>query len=352
MQDGWNLHRRCLPRRRRRLVRLPGAHRRHDRVGRLQHRRPRGRGGAAAASGGRRLRRRRVRPDEERGHDREGVRRAEARPRRRRGDDARAAGARQGDDRAVQVSARRRASSTRCRAPRPASCSASSCARSRRRRRHDVVANGEDRAVRALRPGRHRVLPALLRADAGGDRGLLPVRARDTVRAARQRGRHRDAGGVARRALARAVAAGRRAGDRRRRRADRQRVDRFRLRDELPRRAAHVGAHAAGADAARERPLDADRRAAARPPRSGTSSRSSRGPSSEDPAAARLGAPEGLRERRRRARHVRRDRRADRLERVAGVRERRLRRAGAAGARERRRGARARPAAVPSTSSG
>ena len=39
-----------------RLLLLPGARRRHDRLGRLQHRRPGSRGGAADASGGRRMR--------------------------------------------------------------------------------------------------------------------------------------------------------------------------------------------------------------------------------------------------------------------------------------------------------
>ena len=56
------LHRRRVPGRRRRLVRLPGAHRRHDHLGRLQHRRPRGRERAAAAPGGGRVRRGRRRP--------------------------------------------------------------------------------------------------------------------------------------------------------------------------------------------------------------------------------------------------------------------------------------------------
>ena len=68
-------HRRRLPDGRRRLLPLPGAHRRHDRLGRLQHRRARGRGGAAAAPGRGRMRgdrraRRRARPD------RQGLRRA------------------------------------------------------------------------------------------------------------------------------------------------------------------------------------------------------------------------------------------------------------------------------------
>ena len=48
-----------------------------------------------------------------------------------------AAGLRQADDRAVQVSARDRVHATRCRAPRPASCSASGCARWRRTEAHE-----------------------------------------------------------------------------------------------------------------------------------------------------------------------------------------------------------------------
>ena len=50
-------HRRHLPDGCRRLLLVPGALRRHDRLGRLQHRRPRGRVRAAGASRGRRMRR-------------------------------------------------------------------------------------------------------------------------------------------------------------------------------------------------------------------------------------------------------------------------------------------------------
>ena len=62
-----------------RLLLVPGALRRHDHLRRLQHRRPRGRGGAADASGGRRMRRGRrarrgARPD------RQGLCRAARRP--------------------------------------------------------------------------------------------------------------------------------------------------------------------------------------------------------------------------------------------------------------------------------
>ena len=69
------LHRRRLPAGRRRLLLLPVAHRRHDHLGRLQHRRDRGRRRAAAPRGRRRVRGhrppgRRARPD------RQGVRRA------------------------------------------------------------------------------------------------------------------------------------------------------------------------------------------------------------------------------------------------------------------------------------
>ena len=126
------LHGRRLSAGRRRLLRLPGAHRRHDHQRRLQHRRARGRGRAAPASGGRRVRRgRRARRGAR--ADRQGVRRAEARPRGRRGHDDGAAGLRQGR-RSRRTSIRARSRSSRaCRAPRPASCSASGCARRRRR---------------------------------------------------------------------------------------------------------------------------------------------------------------------------------------------------------------------------
>jgi non-ribosomal peptide synthetase component F len=100
---GLEHHRRHLCPRRRRLFLLPRAQRRHDHLGRLQHRRPRGRGGAARPRGGGRVRgrggaRRRAR------HDRQGVRRPQARHPGRRGDGPGAAGACQGTDRALQIS--------------------------------------------------------------------------------------------------------------------------------------------------------------------------------------------------------------------------------------------------------
>ncbi len=106
-EERLELHRRRLPRRRRRLFRLPGAHRRHDRQRGLQHRRTRSRERAAAASGRCRMRRRRRRRSGAR-PDRQGVRRAEARAPGRCRDDRGAPGLRQADDRAVQVSARDR----------------------------------------------------------------------------------------------------------------------------------------------------------------------------------------------------------------------------------------------------
>src|SRR6267378_4125522 len=69
-------YRRRLHAGRRRLFLLPGAHRRHDHFGRLQHRRPRSRRRAARARGGVRMRRgRRARRRPRAG--REGVRRAQ-----------------------------------------------------------------------------------------------------------------------------------------------------------------------------------------------------------------------------------------------------------------------------------
>ena len=99
------LHGRCLSAGRRRLLRLPGAHRRHDRQRGLQHRRSRGRVRAVAAPCGRRLRRRRRARRGARA-DRHGVRRAEAGSRGRCGNDDDAAGLRQAGNRAIQVSAR------------------------------------------------------------------------------------------------------------------------------------------------------------------------------------------------------------------------------------------------------
>ena len=77
-------HRRHLPHGCRRLLLVPGALRRHDRLGRLQHRRPGGRDGAAHPSGGRRMRRgRRARRGAR--ADRQGLCRAASRTYRRRG---------------------------------------------------------------------------------------------------------------------------------------------------------------------------------------------------------------------------------------------------------------------------
>ena len=100
-------HRRRLPHGRRRLLLVPGAHRRHDHLGRLQHRRARGRDGAARASGGRRMRRRR-RARRRARTDRQGVRRAAAGPCRRRGADQELQDFVKANDRAVQVSPRHR----------------------------------------------------------------------------------------------------------------------------------------------------------------------------------------------------------------------------------------------------
>ena len=153
-------HRRRLPDGRRRLLLLPGAHRRHDHLGRLQHRRARGRVGAARAPRGRGVRRRR-RAGRGARDDREGLRRAEARLQRRRRDGEVAAGPRQGRDRAVQVSARGRVPPRAAAHRDRASCSASSCgwkprrtpgcARSLRRQR---------RTARAARDPARRRAPA------------------------------------------------------------------------------------------------------------------------------------------------------------------------------------------------
>src|SRR5438034_10355016 len=101
-------HRRRLHPRRRRLLPLPGAGGRHDRVRRLQHRRPRGRRSAASASrrrrgGGRRRTRRGA------GHGGEGGGRAPAWRRARPGAGPDAAGFRQESDRPLQIPAGDRA---------------------------------------------------------------------------------------------------------------------------------------------------------------------------------------------------------------------------------------------------
>ena len=100
-------HRRHLPDGCRRLLLVPGALRRHDHFRRLQHRRPGGGVGAAHARRRCRVRRGRLsrrgaRPD------RQGLRRAARRNDRRRRDDARVAGSREGNRRAVQISTRHR----------------------------------------------------------------------------------------------------------------------------------------------------------------------------------------------------------------------------------------------------
>ena len=100
-------HRRHVQPRRGRLLLVPGAQRRHDHLLGLQHRRAGGRGGAAGASGGRRVRRdRRARRGARLAG--QGVRRPHRRVTGSRREGARAAGLRQGADRAVQVPARHR----------------------------------------------------------------------------------------------------------------------------------------------------------------------------------------------------------------------------------------------------
>ena len=95
-------HRGHLRPRRRRLLLVPGPQRRHDHLGRLQHRRTRGRGGAARPSRRARGRRGRgARPGPR--HDRPGVRRAARGRGPRRGQGRRVAGLRQAIHRPVQV---------------------------------------------------------------------------------------------------------------------------------------------------------------------------------------------------------------------------------------------------------
>ena len=103
------------------------AHRRHDPVGGLQHRRPGSGGRAACAPGRGRMRRGRpagrgARPDRRR------VRGAAPRRRARRGHGEAPAGSREGVDRSLQVPARRHRSWTSCRRRRPARFSAFACA--------------------------------------------------------------------------------------------------------------------------------------------------------------------------------------------------------------------------------
>ena len=111
---------------------------RHDRLLRLQHRGPRGRGGVAVASGGRRMRRRR-RARRGARHDRQGLRRCGLRHRcamrrwRRRCRITSSARSRLTNIRA------RSNSSRNCRRPRPANCGGSRCGRWRRPVRHQPV---------------------------------------------------------------------------------------------------------------------------------------------------------------------------------------------------------------------
>ena len=133
-------HRRHLLQGRRRLLLLPGAHRQHDRLLRLQHRRPRGRGGHRHAPrrpgvrGGRHART----PSAARSSARSSCCGTGVDGRRREG---------QGDPGPRQERRSRRtstratsASPTRCRATPAASCSTSRCARSSRRSRRPAAA--------------------------------------------------------------------------------------------------------------------------------------------------------------------------------------------------------------------
>ena len=117
-----------------RLLLVPGAHRRHDHLVRLQHLRLRGRGGAARAPRGAPSARSSPRPTSERGHvvkayvvaaDDRSTARRRCRTTSRRG--SRRTSTRAGSS-----------SSTRCRARRPARCSATCC--------------GSGRAMRRLQP--------------------------------------------------------------------------------------------------------------------------------------------------------------------------------------------------------
>ena len=98
-------HRRHLPARRRRLLLVPLAHRQHDRLVGLQHRRSRGRGGARHPPRRRRGRRRR-RAGRAARLDRVRLRRAARGRRGRRRQGHRAPGPRQGPARSLQVPAR------------------------------------------------------------------------------------------------------------------------------------------------------------------------------------------------------------------------------------------------------
>ena len=93
---------------------------------------------------------------------------------RRRGADQGAAGPRQGDDRALQISARHRVRHRACRGPRPASCSASSCAAWRPRRVTQArVLTGDMQVTMSdkIPSGRHAPTP-MLQPAAGRAPGL------------------------------------------------------------------------------------------------------------------------------------------------------------------------------------
>ena len=127
VQDGWNFTGDAYRAGRRRLLLVPGAHRRHDHLVRLQHRRAGGRSRAAGASRGAECGVVGA-PDEERGQIVKAYvvlragHAADPRP------CAGAAGVRQGEDRALQISARDRVRASAAAHRRPASSSASPCA--------------------------------------------------------------------------------------------------------------------------------------------------------------------------------------------------------------------------------
>ena len=107
VQERLERHRRPVSRGRRRLLLVRRARGRHDRLGRLQHRRARGGVGAARAPGGARVRRDR-RGGRRARHGREGLHRPRARAGGGRGPRQGAAGLRQAAHRALQVPAHHR----------------------------------------------------------------------------------------------------------------------------------------------------------------------------------------------------------------------------------------------------
>ena len=148
-QDGWNITGDTFVARRRRLLLVPGPQRRHDRLLRLQHRRPRGRGRRSTAPRRGRVRRRRpARRRRAARSSRAFVVLRDGRGRRRR-EGRRAAGLRQAADRAVQVPARRRVRRRAAAQRRPASCSASGCASRPTRRRAQPCGSRSSAAARA-----------------------------------------------------------------------------------------------------------------------------------------------------------------------------------------------------------